>query len=232
MQLTFMIMWGALIGSRRTAIVLALGLALAGCTPEDDSAGPTPTPVPTSAPSPATTPNRQAPASASTTTATPGKAISCLDGEWSFGAVQRQRVVSHVTEPLVITSSDPVQPPPLQPLRRVVAEVEGNAPPELAYARVRELLPPELGLPPLDARLEDGESGASNLMTEPGVVVFYELADVISVDYRYTCEGRPDIGTVTTWAAMGGGILRCGGSHPFDPPDIADVRAIACPRVR
>ncbi|HSF26034.1 MAG TPA: hypothetical protein VLC50_00805 [Actinomycetes bacterium] len=160
--------------------------------------------------------------------ATPGDAISCLDGEWSFGAAQRQRIVSHVSEPVQVTSGVPVQEPPLRPLRRVVATVEGNAPPELTYAQVRRLLP-EVSLPALGARAEDSEPGFSYGSDQPELLVFYELADVISVDYRYTCQGRPDYGSVTTWTGMGRGVVRCDGVQPSDPPEVADVHAIACP---
>ena len=224
-QLVFVIMLGTLIGSRRTSIVLGLGLALTSCTSSDEPARQ----IPTMASSSSDAAQPDLPARPPTASPSEVDAISCLDGEWSFGSVQRQRIVSHVTEPLLITSRDPVRPPPLRPLRRVVAEVQGNAPPELTYAQVRRLLPPELNPPPLGTRIQAGETGISDLITEPGLVVFYELADVISVDYRYTCQGRPDFGSVTTWTEMGGGILRCDAALPPDPPDIADVRAIACP---
>ena len=41
---------------------------------------------------------------------------------------------------------------------------------------------------------------------DPGFVVFYELADVISTTTATRCQGRPDFGSVTTWTEMGGGV--------------------------
>jgi hypothetical protein len=117
----------------------------------------------------------------------------------------------------------------MRPVRTVIAAVEGNAPPELTYAQVRQLLPSEPGLPALGARPQARDGGFSYRMDHPGIVVFYELADVISLDYRYTCNGQPDFGSVTTWTGMGAGIIECARVHESDPPEVVDVRAIACP---
>ena len=229
MELIFLIMRGTHSGSRRTAILLVLGLALdrvhrhqrtSAARPHDGVVQPRGQSRPVGEPAglvdvrrrghllPRRASGPSAPSSASGSSAT--SANPC-------GSRAANRSNHPRCDPSAESSPrSRATRRPSSPTRRCVG----------SSRRSPTCLPWE----PAPAASDPGFSYQSD---DPGIVVFYELADVISVDYRYTCQGRPDFGSVTTWAKMGGGILGCEGSQPAAPTDIADViadvRTIACP---
>jgi hypothetical protein len=218
-------MRGALIGSRRTAIVLVLGLALAGCTTTGDSAEPAPTAAaPAPASSSASPPLSAGPQAASSQT------IHCLDGRWAFGPVERHEVLTAVSTPVELPAGIAGHASSLRPVRRLVTTIDGNAPPELTYARLRALVTHGPPLAPLGVHTEPDTDLWQ--VAGPGVFVSYETADVISASFAYVCAGVADVGAVTSWAPHTNGILRCDGKAAApDGPIIAEVRAIACPPI-